>query len=126
MNQRHHIESLIIVTVAAYAAKHFSGKHSKGSRHGKRTKQRERPTIEQIYHCLGDIYFRRAYRMSWLSFWKLNDKLCHSIEMSIAEAAKIRKKARRREKRMRGVGRSNYLNLTPPPTVQSLFALHVL
>jgi hypothetical protein len=28
MNQRHHIESLIIVAVAAYAAKHFSRKHS--------------------------------------------------------------------------------------------------
>jgi hypothetical protein len=31
------------------------------------------------------------------------------------EAAKIRKKARRREKRKRCVGRSNYLNPSPPP-----------
>jgi hypothetical protein len=53
--------------------------------------------------------------MSWLSFWKLHGKLCHSIEKFIAEAAKIRKEARRREKRKRGVGRSNYLNRTPPP-----------
>ena len=126
MNQRHHIESLIVVAVAAYAAKHFSRKHSKGSRRGKQTKQRERRTVEQMYQCLGDIYFRRAYRMSWRSFWILHDKLCGPIEEAVVEAAKIRKEARRREKRKRGVGRSNYLNLTPPPTVQSLFALHVL
>ena len=54
MNQRHHIESLIIVAVAAYAAKHFSRKHSNGSRRGKRTKQRARRTVEEIHQCLGD------------------------------------------------------------------------
>jgi hypothetical protein len=91
MDQRHHIESLIAMAAVAYAAKYFSGKHSKGSRRGKQTKQRERRTVEQMYQCLGDIYFRHAYRMSWLSFWKLHDKLCHSIEKSIEEAAKIRK-----------------------------------
>eukprot|EP00970_Alexandrium_tamarense_P016947 scaffold7881_cov103-Alexandrium_tamarense.AAC.1 len=83
-------------------------------RRGKQTKQRERRTVEQIYQCLGDIYFRRAYRMSWLSFWQLHDKLCGPIEETVAKAAKIRKEARRKEKRKRGVGRSNNLNPTPP------------
>jgi hypothetical protein len=115
MDQRHHIESLIAMAAVAYAAKYFSGKHSKGSRRGKQTKQRERCTVEQMYQCLGDIYFRRAYRMSWLFFWKLHDKLCGPIEVAVAEAAKIRKDARKRKKRKRGVGRSNYLNPTPPP-----------
>eukprot|EP00970_Alexandrium_tamarense_P018495 scaffold13344_cov215-Alexandrium_tamarense.AAC.1 len=115
MNQRHHIECLIIVAVAAYADKHFSRKHSKGSRRGKRTKQRERSTVEQIHQCLGDIYYRRAYRMSWLSFWTLHDKLCGPIKETIAKAAKIRKETRRREKRKRVVGISNLLNPTPPP-----------
>jgi hypothetical protein len=115
MNQRHHIESLIVVAVAAYAATHFSRKHSKGSRRGKQTRHRERRTVEQIYQCLGDIYFRRAYRMSWRSFWILHDKLCGPIEEAVVEAAKIRKEARRKEKRKRGVGISNRLNPTPPP-----------
>jgi hypothetical protein len=74
------LESLIVVAAATYAAKYFSGKHRKGSRLGKQTKQRERRTVEQIYQCLGDIYFRRAYRMSWRSFWTLHDKLCGPIE----------------------------------------------
>jgi hypothetical protein len=107
MKQWHHIESLIIVAAVAHAAKYFSGKNCKGSRRGKPTKQRERRTVEQIKQCLGDIYFRRAYRMSWLSFWTLHDELCHPIEDSIEEPAKIRKNVRRRGKRTRGVGRSH-------------------
>ena len=113
------------MAAVTYAAKYFSGKRRKGSRRGKQTKQRERRTVEQIYQCLGDIYFRRAYRMSWRSFWTLHDKLCGPIEEAVVEAAKIRKKARRREKQKRGVGRSNYLNPSPPPPPNGTFSTSV-
>jgi hypothetical protein len=63
--------------------------------------------------------------MSWLSFWKLHDKLCGPIEVAVAEAAKIRKDARKRKKRKRGVGRSNYLNPTPPPPPNGMISTSV-
>lgn len=46
-----------------------------GSRRGKKTRPRERRTVNQIYKALGPIYFKRAYRMSYASFWKLHDSL---------------------------------------------------
>ena len=47
MNQRHHIESLIIVAVAAYAAKHFSRKHSERRELCSRSMQIDLPYTEK-------------------------------------------------------------------------------
>ena len=34
-------------------------------------------SIDDIYGCLGERYFRRAYRMLYESFWLLHRKLCY-------------------------------------------------
>jgi hypothetical protein len=35
-------------------------------------RRRNRRTVEEVYDCLGSSYFRRAYRMSYQSFWTLH------------------------------------------------------
>jgi hypothetical protein len=37
--------------------------------------RRARRTVEEVYECLGDVYFKRAYRMTYESFRKLADKI---------------------------------------------------
>jgi hypothetical protein len=49
--------------------------HRIGSRKGCQTRKRERRSVEQIYNALGPQYFRRAYRMSYQSFWKLYNEI---------------------------------------------------
>ena len=80
-----------IIQAAALASANFylhsERKARAATRRGKSARKRVRRSIGDIFHCLGPIYFRRAYRMSYESFWKLHDLL----EVKIEEcAAKIR------------------------------------
>ena len=67
---------------AAAAAIYFCrDKHQKrGSRYGAHTRRRERRSVRSVYECLGNTYFRRAYRMSYQSFCRLHDQLKDGIE----------------------------------------------
>jgi hypothetical protein len=60
------------------------------SRKGTKRRPRQRRTVWQIYNCLGDIYFRRAYRMSYQSFWELHKKL----KSGIVQASQLQRRAR--------------------------------
>lgn len=40
---------------------------------------RTRRSVQDIYNCLGPLYFRRAYRMTYDSFCRLHDKLQEKI-----------------------------------------------
>ncbi len=40
---------------------------------------RTRQSVQDIYNCLGPLYFRRAYRMTYDSFCRLHDKLQDKI-----------------------------------------------
>lgn len=53
----------------------FGGRRRKGSRRYCKARKRVRRSVQEIYEALGPIYFRRAYRMSYESFWKLHDKI---------------------------------------------------
>jgi hypothetical protein len=64
--------------------KRKKGSSRKGSRKGKAARERVRRTVEQIYRGLGPIYFRRAYRMTYASFWVLHGKLHDGILSAIA------------------------------------------
>jgi hypothetical protein len=78
----------IIQAAALASAEHFysqNGGKRAATRRGKSARKRVRRSVEEIYHCLGPIYFRRAYRMSYDSFWRLHDLL----EVKIEEAAAI-------------------------------------
>ena len=51
--------------LAATAVSQQNRRHRKlSSRLGKSPRFRTRRTVDEIYQCLGPIYFRRAYRMS--------------------------------------------------------------
>ena len=42
----------------------------------KRKRKRERRSVQSVYEHLGPYYFKRAFRMSYLSFSRLASKLC--------------------------------------------------
>jgi hypothetical protein len=44
---------------------------------------RQRRSVSDVYQCLGDNYFRRAYRMSYDSFWVLHSKIENEIKNEI-------------------------------------------
>ena len=51
-------------------------------------RKRKRRTVEEVYECLGQNYFRRAYRMSYDAFRKLHNKLRPGILQSIEDKRK--------------------------------------
>ena len=71
-----------IIQAAALAfAEHFYSQNA-ATRRGKSAQKRVRQSVEEIYHCLGPIYFCLAYRMSYDLFWRLHDLLEVKIEES--------------------------------------------
>ena len=73
----------LIIKAAVFAATAVSRnrRHRRfSSRLGKSPRFRTRRTVDDIYQCLGPIYFRRAYRMCYESFWKLHDLVSTKIE----------------------------------------------
>ena len=44
-----------------------------------RARPRQRRTVQEVFDGLGQIYFRRAYRMEYSTFWLLHDKLKKSM-----------------------------------------------
>jgi hypothetical protein len=56
----------------------------RGVRKGKRARMGICRLIPEIYKSLGPQYFRRAYRMTYESFWKLHDLLSDGIATAIA------------------------------------------
>ena len=71
-----------VVQAAACAASYLlqqSGKPQKKSRAGRVAIRRVRRSVREIYSVLGADYFRRAYRMSYESFWQLHSKLATRI-----------------------------------------------
>jgi hypothetical protein len=47
--------------------------------------KRHRRSVQEVYHCLGDNYFRKAYRMSYDSFWVLHSKLENEIKNAVED-----------------------------------------
>ena len=102
---------------AAAAAMYFCrGKYQKrGSRYGVCARKRERRSVRSIYECLGDIYFRRAYRMSYHSFCKLHEQLKDGIGVAHQQhLAKMKRQRRKRNIGGRGRGRGSTINNKPP------------
>ncbi len=52
---------------------------------GKSAQKRVPRSIEELYHCLGPIYFFCAYQMSYDSLWRLHNLLEVKIEESAAK-----------------------------------------
>ena len=76
----------VIQAPALASAEHFysqNGGKRAAMHRGTSARKRVRRSVEEIYHCLGPMYFRRAYRMSYDSFLCLHDLL----ELKIEEAA---------------------------------------
>lgn len=64
----------------------------RGTKGGKRrsARPRTRRSVEDIYDCLGPGFFRRAYRMSYQTFWKLHAILEPQILASNASSMRRR------------------------------------
>jgi len=83
-------EAYIIQAAALASAAHFYSRDRRkrvATRRGKSARRRIRRSVEEIFDCLGPIYFRRAYRRSYESFWRLHSLLEAKID---DVAAKIR------------------------------------
>ena len=64
----------------------------RGNRWQTPARARKRRSVEDIFKCLGPIYFRRAYRMSYESFLELHSKLKVGIEQVMATTTALKKK----------------------------------
>ena len=73
--------SAIIVQAVAFTAAEILHKEesSVSSRAGRIAEGRVRRSVHEVYRCLGDSYFQRAYRMSYESFWNIHTKLATRI-----------------------------------------------
>ena len=81
--------AFIVQAASLAASAHLSRRRNRriATRIGRSARFRVRRTVEEIYHCLGRIYFRRAYRLSYASFWRLHELLAPVID---GIASKIR------------------------------------
>jgi hypothetical protein len=81
-NEALSVEPASVIVAAAVAAAHFWKCRDKKKRGGKRgaTRKRVRREVQAVYKCLGPNYFKRAYQMSYASFWRLYNMLAPGIE----------------------------------------------
>ena len=74
--------SAIIVQAVAFAAAEILHKEESSvssSRAGRIAEGRVRRSVHEVYRCLGNSYFQRAYHMSYKSFWNRHTKLATRI-----------------------------------------------
>ena len=81
-----------------------SPKDPRGHRIGSKTRQRVRRSVESVYHEIGEVLFRRAYRMTYQSFLELY-RLLEPELLRIHKEIQKETVARRR-KRSKSRGRS--------------------
>ncbi len=76
------IDPVSFVVAAAAAAAPFLKCRDKKKRGGKKgvARKRIRHEVTQIYELRGPCYFRRAYRMTYASFWRLYNMLNPGIK----------------------------------------------
>ena len=90
-------QAYIIQAAVAASAAHFhlqeEGYRRVPTRTGKCARRRTRQSVAEIYNCLGPIYFRRAYRMTYASFWRLHDLLEEKINTVAAQVRGYNKKS---------------------------------
>ena len=65
----------IVQAAVIASATHCQRRRQVPTRKEKSACFRIRRSVEDIYQCLGSTYFRRAYRMTYASFWHLHDLL---------------------------------------------------
>ena len=70
LSQFHRNAEVLLAQSAAIAALHFiRGRgYKRGSRYGSVAQSRRHRTVSDVHSCLGDLYFKRAYRMCYRSF----------------------------------------------------------
>ena len=71
--------SMVVAAVVAVIAQKELSTKSSSNRLGKSARLRKRQSIAAIHKMLGPTYFRRAYRMTYESFWILHNKLRNGI-----------------------------------------------
>lgn len=77
--RRKQSELVAVKVVSLAVAKYFARVGKGGRQVGSIPRQRNRQSVADVYHCLGPIYFRRAYRMEYSSFLHLHSILKEGI-----------------------------------------------
>jgi hypothetical protein len=74
MELRRRMQRLLVLAGVA-AVLFILDEEEKNKRGGRpASRKRQRRTVKEVYECLGSIYFRRAYGMSYQTFWVLHSK----------------------------------------------------
>ena len=71
--------STVVRAIFIAVAKMYEDDDLRGARSGRFAVRQQRRTVHDIHDCLGAMYFRRAYRMTFDSFWSLHASLCPHI-----------------------------------------------
>jgi hypothetical protein len=69
------VDLIVAAAVGHSVLSIFATESQVQGRHGHPPRKRQRRSIKEIYDCLGPHYFRRAYRMTYDSFWILHSKI---------------------------------------------------
>ena len=86
------VELIVAAAVGHSVLSIFAIESQVQGRHGHPPRKRQRRSIKEIYDCLGPHYFRRAYRMTYDSFWILHSKTFRLIRHYAARAIRRKKK----------------------------------
>ena len=86
-----------------------------GVRKGSSTRARSRTTVEEVYNSLGDVYFRRAYRMSYQSFLNLHNTIEEGIKLAYRSATTFRRRNQLAKKQENRLLRGNNKGSRQPP-----------
>ena len=74
---------LSCMVAASVAIKTVLEAPASSNRLGRSARPRIRRTVEDVLDVMGDIFFRRAYQMSYQSFLQLNIKLAPGIMLAL-------------------------------------------
>ena len=86
--------SMIVKAAALAACRRY--RQLRERRLGRSPRERIRRTVEEIYQCLGPVYFRRAYRMTYESFLKLHEKVAPKIIEAFQQQRRYHRKGGRK------------------------------
>jgi hypothetical protein len=76
---------LLVGNQAAALAVIEEEEEERNARRGCKARKRVCSSVAEVYQCMGPTLFRRYYRMTYQSFWVLNNKLEELIEICTLE-----------------------------------------
>ena len=105
--------SMIVKAAALAACRRY--RQLRERRLGRSPRERIRRTVEEIYQCLGPVYFRRAYRMTYESFLKLHEKVAPKIIEAFQQQRRYHRKGGRKGRKADIISFLRFIMVQYPP-----------